>query len=156
MDTQVTLEGMEEREGRTCAVMKSVGAFKGSGGEQPVGPMGMSNASIEQGKLTGKSWFDPELGAVVESVSDQFMHLTGQMPGAAAPGGQAPIFTSDIAQRIQFKLVDFGKVAASKAARPHTGGERSRGAPEQLRSRFHSASEPNRQRHSGLLGPTPG
>ena len=110
MDTQVTLERMEEHDGRSCAVLQSVGGFKGSGGEQPTGPAGMSNVSIEQGKLTGKSWFDPELGAVVESVSDQFMHLTGQMPGAAGPGAQAPKFTSDIAQQIQFKLVESGKV----------------------------------------------
>jgi hypothetical protein len=63
---------------------------------------------IDQGKVTGRSWFDPELGAIVDSVSDQTIRVKGEMPGQAG-GNRAAGFTSDIGQKVTVKLVVLAK-----------------------------------------------
>jgi hypothetical protein len=98
------LKGMEDRDKYKCAVMDVLGTFKGTGGAEPAGPMGQMN--IEQGKMQGTSWFDPELGALVESSVDQSMRIKGEMPGAPGGNASAPQFTSDISQTVSMKLVE--------------------------------------------------
>jgi len=106
--TKVNFKGWEEHEQHKSVVLGSRGTLKGTGGAQ-AGPMG--KMSFEAGKLTGTSWFDPELGALIETVADQTMRLKGELPGA--PGGDkggGMGFTSDIGQKVTLKLVEVGKV----------------------------------------------
>jgi hypothetical protein len=104
VNSTVMLKDFENRDGHNCAVMTSVGTFKGSPGEGTPGPMG--KMSIEQGKMSGTTWFDPALGALIEMASDQTMHIKGEAPGPAGGKGQAASFTSDLGQKINMKLVE--------------------------------------------------
>ena len=108
VDSKLTFKGWEEREQRKCVVIKSTGSLEGSpspGAE--AGPMG--KMSIKDGKLSGTAWFDPELGALVETVADQALNVTGELPGP--PGGRGSAsFTSAIGQKVNLKLVELGKV----------------------------------------------
>jgi hypothetical protein len=102
VDSKITFKGMEDRQQHHCAALASTGTFKGSGLEgSPMGKM-----SINNGTLKGTSWFDPDLGAMVETVSDQLMVLKGDMP--AQPGGNRPpaSFTVELGQKIGLSLVE--------------------------------------------------
>jgi hypothetical protein len=101
LDVKVKLKGFEQHENRHCAVLESSGTIKGAGGGT-AGPMGKSN--IENGKISGTSWFDPELGATVGMDSDQKMQLKIE-PLAGGPGGNKP-FTGEVTQKVVLKLVD--------------------------------------------------
>lgn len=94
------LKGVEEHEGRKCAVLETKGAFQG-GGTQGAGPMG--SATVEEGSLNRMEWFEPEEGALVESTTTQSMRLKGAMPGG---GGAEAQFTSSMAQTTRMKLVE--------------------------------------------------
>ena len=106
IDAKITLAGWENHAQRQCAILDSRGTLKGTTGDE-TGPMG--KMTIDGGKLTGKAWFDPELGANVEYVADQFIHVKGEIPGQAIDNGAAARFTSEIGQKISVKLVELGK-----------------------------------------------
>lgn len=102
INATVMHKGFEDQDGHRCAVLDSVGTLKG--GSAGGGPTGKMN--IEQGKLNGTTWFDPELGAMINSSSEQHMRIKGEMPGPQGGGSQ---FTSDIAQKVSLKLVELTK-----------------------------------------------
>lgn len=111
LDMNYTLAGWEQREKRTCAAIDFVGTMtsKGDAG-QGGGPPGMS-MRIESGKMTGKTWFDPELGHPVETLVNQDMVLHMSMPKPAnAKGGNQPgagqTITNNVKQKIVIKLVE--------------------------------------------------
>jgi hypothetical protein len=106
VESKVTFNKWEDHQNHHCAVLPSTGTFKGAGLEgSPMGKM-----SIDEGKLTGTSWFDPELGALIESTSDQTMQLKGDMPGMPGGGNRpAASFTVEIGQRIALNLVDLAQ-----------------------------------------------
>ena len=108
VDSKLTFKGWEEREQHKCVVIQSTGSLEGSPGPgAEAGPMG--RMSIKDGKISGTGWFDPELGALIETVADQALQVKGEMPGP--PGGKGPAgFTSDIGQKVSLKLVELGKV----------------------------------------------
>ncbi|MBI3415512.1 MAG: hypothetical protein HY043_09360 [Verrucomicrobia bacterium] len=102
IDSKITFKTWEDHENRKCVQMTAIGTMKGSPGTE-AGPMG--KMSINNGTATGTTWFDPELGALVETSADQTMQVKGEMPGAPGGGG----FTSDIGQKVTVKLVEVGK-----------------------------------------------
>ncbi len=67
----------------------------------------MGKMTLENGSVTGVSWFDPALGALIESSQDQAMRLKGEVGGA--PGGAQMTYTMDLGQKITVKLVELGK-----------------------------------------------
>src|SRR5262249_46675344 len=107
VDAKITLKGFENHEQHQCAVLESQGTFSGSPGDD-MGPIG--NMKIDKGKATGKTWFDPELGAMVDSIADQSLRVKGELPGQG--GANRAGFTSDISQKITVKLVESGKTKA--------------------------------------------
>lgn len=107
LDAKVTLKGWENREQHQCAILDSRGTLKGKPGKE-VGPMG--KMVVDQGKITGRSWFDPNLGAMVDFVSDQTIRVKGEMPGQGGGDRASAGFTSDIGQKITVKLVELAKV----------------------------------------------
>jgi hypothetical protein len=99
-DSTITLLDWEQRENQSFAVLESKGTLKGI-------PMaGAANSlSLESGSVTGSSWFDPVLGALMESEVTQAMRLRAEPPaprGESAPG----VFISEIGQKVTLKLVE--------------------------------------------------
>jgi hypothetical protein len=105
-----TFKGWDRRDDKRMALLESSGTITGNG-EQGAGPMGMS-MTIDNGKMSGKSWFDPERGQVVESVYDQDMTMRMTVPSRPSPGGPSPgadrSITNRITQRINVKLQPAG------------------------------------------------
>ncbi len=104
LDLKITFKGREDREQRKTVRLVSSGALKSSSAGGEAGPMGKMN--IEKGKMAGTSWFDPELGALVESEGDQSMRIRGEVPNQEGGKGAPAGFTSDVAQKIKLKLVE--------------------------------------------------
>jgi hypothetical protein len=107
INAKVTFKGWEEHERHKTVLLASRGTLKGSPGQE-AGPMG--KMSIDDGTVTAKSWFDPELGALIDSAADQAMRLKGEMPGPPGGNQRAQGFTSDIAQKVTIKLVELGQI----------------------------------------------
>ena len=107
LEANSTFKGWEEHDKRRCAMIESSGSLKSLPGQQ-AGPMG--KMAIDKGKTKGKNWFDPELGAVVETASEQTMSMKIDLPGQ--PGGKqaAQPFSSDITQKVTVKLVELSSV----------------------------------------------
>jgi hypothetical protein len=107
IDAAITLKRWEDHEDHHCAVLQTKGTMKGTA--PATGPMG--KMSLEGGNVAGTSWFDPELGALIDASSEQSLRIKGELP---APPGQphGPNFTSDLAQKVTVKLVEFGKAEA--------------------------------------------
>jgi hypothetical protein len=102
-EATTALKGVEEHEGRKCAVLETKGIFQGGSapGAAPTGPV--SNVTVEEGTLNSSAWFDPEEGALVESTTTQSMRLKGAMPGGASADAQ---FASAMTQTTRMKLVE--------------------------------------------------
>lgn len=80
LDYTFKFTNWEKHGPRMCARLEFDGTIKGKPASQP-NPQGMS-MSIQDGTSSGTSWFDPELGAVIDSDSNQDMNMnmTVQMP----------------------------------------------------------------------------
>jgi uncharacterized protein DUF6263 len=117
MDMNYTFKGWEQREKRKCATIGFTGTMssKGEGGNPTT--MGMT-MKVESGKISGTTWFDPELGHPVESSFDQDMLMLMTLPiGRAKANGDAAgatpqSVTNNTRQKIAIKLVDI--VSAGK------------------------------------------
>jgi Family of unknown function (DUF6263) len=84
--------GWEQHNDHNCVLLTYTGDMASKGGPT-------SNAmkiSIENGKLSGKNWFDPELGVMVENTGDQTMTVKMSMQGKD--------MTSKMKQNIDVKL----------------------------------------------------
>lgn len=101
IEAKVTLKRWEDRDQHHCAVLDSRGTMNGALGGQ-AGPV--QKLALDKGRISATSWFDADLGTVIETVSDQSMRLKGELPGG--PGGGKAEFTSDIEQRVSVKLVE--------------------------------------------------
>lgn len=74
------------------------------------GANGKPSMRIERGTVEGRSWFDPELGAMVESCVEQSMRIRGATPVQASEGQAAAAeFVSDIGQKVTVKLIEIRK-----------------------------------------------
>jgi len=71
----------EQRRGRRCAVLDFTGSFSSTASKAGQTDMGMA-FDMKDGKLSGTTWFDPVLGAAVETTMKQSMDLHMGMPGA--------------------------------------------------------------------------
>lgn len=99
LNMKSTLRGAEERQAYKCVRIESTGTMT-STGAMGIGPM--ANMKIENGRLTGTSWFDPSAGMLVESGSSQTMRIRGGIPG-----GQGAEFTSDVSQKVTVALAEY-------------------------------------------------
>jgi hypothetical protein len=116
LNLDYTFTGWEQRDQRNCAVLEFKGTMTSKSAGSAPGPMGGS-FNIEKGTLSGKEWFDPDLGMGVETSIDQDMtlHITfGGGPGGN-PGGRTPMpsgtATNVMKQKITFKLVELAQAA---------------------------------------------
>jgi len=110
IETIYTFKGWDQRDNKRMALLESTGTITGKG-DQGAGPMGMS-MTIDAGKMTGKSWFDPVRSQVVESIIDQDMTLRVKVPARPSPGGPGAsgemTLTNRMNQKISFKLTPAG------------------------------------------------
>lgn len=67
---------------------------------------------IERGTVEGRSWFDPQMGVMVESSVEQFMRVRAEAPVQEGESQSATAgFISDIGQKVTVKLMEVKKVA---------------------------------------------
>ena len=113
-DFSYTYKGMEEREKRSCALMDFTGTLTLKAPPANGATMG-TTVNIESGTMTGKAWFDPELGSMVEMDMDQtlLMKVNYTLPARRFPTNapqQGPIqqtASTQTKQKVNIKLVDF-------------------------------------------------
>ena len=108
LDFNFTLERWEQHGKRNCARMEFQGSVKTKAGtaDKP-NAMGMTIA-IQDGTISGVSWFDPELGITIDSQMHQIMtlNLTFKDPRARAgtPATKTQNMSSQLTQDINIKL----------------------------------------------------
>jgi hypothetical protein len=106
MDYMVTFQSWEQHGKRTCARLEFQGTVK-SKPDSNSKPAGMT-MSISDGNTSGVSWFDPELGMVIDTTANQDMKMNMTMPvnprGNAAAAGKTQTITSIMKQEITIKL----------------------------------------------------
>ena len=119
LDLTYTLKGWEQREKRKCAAIDFTGTMA-TGASTNTAQSAMS-MKMESGKISGRTWFDPELGATVETALDQdlVMHITVPVPRprttnnpAAAQLPMTQTITNNTKQKVVIKLIEV--VSAAK------------------------------------------
>ena len=104
----ITLQRWEMHGTRNCARMEFQGDIKTKSGGKPVAP-GM-NLSIQDGTTSGISWFDPELGTVIDSDIQQDFTMIVSFPkpqrGKAPKNAKPEIMTmtNRMGQKLNIKL----------------------------------------------------
>ena len=105
MNYDITFQSWEQRGKRTCARLKFQGTVKNKPTQNPA-PNGMTIA-IQDGTTSGVSWFDPELGMVIDTTFNQDMKMTMTMPmngRATAGAGRMLTMTNNMSQVVTVKL----------------------------------------------------
>ena len=92
-----TFKGWEQRDERKCLAYQFAGPITTTSLRSPILP----SMDLDDGKVAAKIWFDPELGAIVESQIDEVLFTRMDSSGQASPG--------QVQQRITIKLVDLRK-----------------------------------------------
>jgi hypothetical protein len=106
LDYNITLKSWEMHGKRNCARMEFEGSIKLKADATPA-PGGMK-VSVPDGTTTGVSWFDPDLGIVIDSVVNQDMTMIITLPGnpkaRAGAAGQGMTITNQMSETINVKL----------------------------------------------------
>lgn len=106
MNYTITFQSWEQHGKRICARLEFQGTLK-SKPNPNAKPDGMT-MSISDGNTSGVSWFDPELGMVIDTTANQDMKMNMTMPvnprGNAAAAGKTQTITSIMKQEITIKL----------------------------------------------------
>jgi hypothetical protein len=107
MNFTVTFQSWEQHGKRTCARLEFEGTLKSKPGTSP--KTGGMTMSISDGKASGVSWFDPELGASIETTVNQDlkMNMTMTMPSTPrenAAAGKTQTFTTLMKEVVNIKL----------------------------------------------------
>jgi hypothetical protein len=106
----ITLTDWEKHGKRNCARLDFTGTVKTKPGTaSPGGLMGMT-LNIKDGTTSGTSWFDPELGIIIDSTLNQEMTLAITLPKnpkaktAAAAAAQPQTLNTHMTQDVRIKL----------------------------------------------------
>ena len=106
INNTVTFQNWEQHGKRTCARLEFEGTLK-SKPDSNSKLAGMTMA-ISDGNASGVSWFDPELGMIIETTANQDMKMTMTMPvnppGNTAAAGKTQTITSLMKQVVTVKL----------------------------------------------------
>lgn len=114
IDVTNTLSGWQERGKYKCARIGFEGTLASQSSAGAPGPFGGA-IQLEDGKISGSSWFAPEIGLPIESAINQSYNVTGTrptMPGRrgtnapAAGDGASEKFSFPTSQTISIKLAD--------------------------------------------------
>lgn len=117
LDLNYTFKGWEQHEKRKCAAIDFAGTMSAGGDTNAT--QTMMSMKIESGKVAGRTWFDPNLGATVESSFDQDLLIHINVPATRTrtpnPTPSPPVMqtiTNNTKQKVVIKLVDV--VSAAK------------------------------------------
>jgi hypothetical protein len=102
MDFNFNLQNWEKHGERNCARLEFQGTMK-STPDANSAPGGMT-MSIQDGTASGISWFDPELGLIIESDLDQDMKMIMGMPVKMRGTTVTQTMTNLMHQKITIKL----------------------------------------------------
>jgi len=108
LDYTFTLQGWEMHGTRNCARMEFQGGIKTKSSGKPIAP-GV-NMSIQDGTASGVSWFDPELGIVIDSDVNQDFAMIMSFPKPQRRGATKPAtpeiqtMTNHMSQTLNIKL----------------------------------------------------
>jgi hypothetical protein len=105
LDYTFTFQNLEMHGQRNCARMEFTGTIVNK--PDPAAKPGELSISILDGTSTGVSWFDPELGIIIDTIMNQDMKMAMNMPQPGRPGADAPTqsITSHMSQAMTIKLV---------------------------------------------------
>jgi len=105
LDLTYTFKGWEQHEKHRCAALDFAGSIGASTGD-PSSPMGAMLAA-SGGQCSGKAWFDPARGMIIDSLFEQTIQLRMKLPAPPGPGNRTtpPIETS-LKQTVSVKLVE--------------------------------------------------
>jgi hypothetical protein len=79
LDMNCVLKGWESQDGHRCVRLE----YEGNTTSQPAENGRPSPTKIEEGRISGKAWFDPKLGRVINSATEQHMTLQTAAMGKA-------------------------------------------------------------------------
>ena len=108
LDLTYTFKGWEQHEQRRCATLTFTGSISDST-SAPGSPLG-AMMSVAGGQFSGKSWFDPVRGMIIDTAIDQTIQMRMRIPGRpnAGPAAAAPVETT-LKQNVSIKLVEESK-----------------------------------------------
>ena len=98
VNTTNAFRGWEEHDQRRCAIIE----FTGTVANKPGGPPTPLSMSIENGRTSGKSWFDPASGMVVVIYHEQEMTIK------IVSGGRN--FETKITSKVSVKVTEGGDI----------------------------------------------
>jgi len=102
MDYTYTLTGWEKHGQRTCARLEFQGTMKIKP-DAASAPAGLAT-SVRDGSSSGVSWFDPELGMIIDTTLNQDMNVTLNVPITARGKKSTQTITGLMKQAIAIKL----------------------------------------------------
>ena len=102
MDYTFTFQSWEQHVKRTCARLEFQGTFKNKP-DQNSKPAGMT-MTIQDGNSSGVSWFDPELGIIIETTINQDIKMTMTVPMNLRGKAITQTMTNIMSQVITVKL----------------------------------------------------
>ena len=102
MDYTYTLAGWEKHGQRTCARLEFQGTVK-TKRDAASAPTGLAT-SVRDGNSSGVSWFDPELGMVIDTTLNQDMNVTMNVPITMRGKRSTQTITALMKQAITIKL----------------------------------------------------
>lgn len=112
MNDDFTFQSWEMHGKRNCARLEFAGGVQSR--PDPNAKPGAMSISVLDGNATGISWFDPELGIIIDTIMNQDMTLVIHVPqgpyakpGAVAPGAAVTMLniTNQLNQVLNIKLV---------------------------------------------------
>jgi hypothetical protein len=106
VDADVTyrFRGWQQRGEHKCALVEFEGNIKPRGTNTSRGGI---SSSVESGTINGRTWFDPDLGLVVESLQEQAALSKGTIKWRRSGTNAAPqAYVSNLRQRATVKLME--------------------------------------------------
>jgi hypothetical protein len=111
-----TLRGWQQHDGRKCARIETAGTLALKPGQTPV-LLALFDGKIEDGRVSGKSWFDPAVGLPRESVIQQSCTIAGTAPDFMSGGrgrGGGPQSTNRGPQKLSWPWQQTASVKISE------------------------------------------
>jgi len=115
VDADVTYKfrGWQQRNNHKCALVEFEGNMKPRGTNAPP-PKGGVAGAVQNGSLNGRTWFDPDLGLVVESTFDHTAVTTGTIKWRRSTNSTPQTYTSNLRHHSTIKLLDMEAIKPSE------------------------------------------
>jgi Family of unknown function (DUF6263) len=109
LDLHYSFKGWEPRANRQCALLEFSGNMTSNGIAPAAGPGGVE-MKVEDGKISGQTWFDPDLGMLLETKMNQLLNMTITVNASktAVQGANRQHVSTKLDQTIDIKLVEAG------------------------------------------------